>query len=71
MNTPFNVICTDTDIDTDRVDARKDRVKVTTLTQGKTYQVIDVDRSFYRVINDVGKSARYISLRFTKTCLMP
>lgn len=34
------------------------------VTVGKDYEVLEVDGFFFRIINDHGKSARYISQRF-------
>jgi hypothetical protein len=64
-----NILVVCVDVETERVDSTKHRKrKLNTLTKGKVYEVLEIDGFFYHIINDAGKRARYIRLRF-ETCI--
>lgn len=57
----YLIVCVDTN--TPRVDRKTEPMNI---TKGKIYEVHGEEGFFYRIINDKGKSARYIKNRFTK-----
>ncbi|AUS02673.1 hypothetical protein NVP2275O_092 [Vibrio phage 2.275.O._10N.286.54.E11] len=55
----MKIVCTDISIP--RIDQRTEPLN---LTVGKEYEVVKDDGYFFRIINDLGKSARYMKIRF-------